>query len=542
MTTPLPQITSLARSGALDRAWALFREGGYETAIGDPAALAVKGRLLKDMALRALGAERARLLGAAEAAYASADALSPQPWLLINVATLAALQGDGSRAAGLASQVLARLHESDVAETPYFIQATRAEAHLLRGDLQAAQAALTEALAADRDGWADHATTLRQFALILDARGDTKDWLNAFRPPRSLHFAGHLGFAVDGASASDLQARVKALIAQEKIGFGYGALAAGADIIIAEALLDAGAELHLVLSTSIDEFRAQSVAPLGGNWRARYDAILARATSLACATAIRGDHEPLATALASKVAMGAAAMNARALESEAIQLLVLDEGGGGTNTARQGDFWKRSGRRQTLWKIPRDVAPMEFRLSPDRLHPTRRLAAMLVAEVVGDDVLAEAQLPRLIEGVMAPLGALMRQSQPMMIAANRTGWCVAYEDIDTATDAALALQGAFAEIDLAALGLPATLALRITGHFALVHAATDAATGTPSLFGEESKLAPRIAPLAAPGAITVTEPFAAALFASGHARHHTEFVGDPFVPGADREVRLFAVK
>jgi hypothetical protein len=127
--TPLPLITALARAGALEQASRLFEEAGYFQAHDNPAALAVKGRLLKDRALavRDAGGERGALLAEAASAYAAADALDPQPYLLINVATLAFLGGDTAQARGVAGEVLERLEAPGLAETPYWIAATRAD-------------------------------------------------------------------------------------------------------------------------------------------------------------------------------------------------------------------------------------------------------------------------------------------------------------------------------------------------------------------------------------------------------------------------------
>jgi len=539
---PLTHITSLARSGALDRAWTLFNAAGYDVVADNPAVFAVKGRLFKDMALRAEGAERMIHLSNAESAYAAAASLDPQPWLLINVATLAALRGEVSRAASVAGEVLALIDAGDVAETPYFIAATRAEAHLLRGDVATAEIALAEAMALDPDGWSDHATTLRQLGLILANRGQDSSWLDQYRPPRAMHFAGHLGIDSGGASEANLRAKVDAMLARENVGFAYGALAAGADIIVAEAVLAAGGQIHLVLATETDEFRRQSVSPMGETWAMRFDRILEQAESVACATNIRGDHEPLATALAAEVAMGAAALKARLLESEAFQLLILDDEGGGANTARQGDFWTRAGRRQVPLTIPRDVPMTSFALRPDMIHPTRRLAAMLCVDIAGTELLEEAQTMGFASRVFRPLSEMIAAHHPMAVSAEGSGWRIAFDDVEAAADAARQIRHAFTASDLAGAGLPLTIALKITGHFALVHMYHDSATSSGILMGEEALLPSRLLPIVAPGVITVTEPFASALFASGQSHHIAEFVGDPVVPATGREVRLFAVK
>jgi len=57
---PLSTIIALARAGALDHAWAQFSAAGYDRDDRDPAALTVKGRLLKDHALRAADEETRR--------------------------------------------------------------------------------------------------------------------------------------------------------------------------------------------------------------------------------------------------------------------------------------------------------------------------------------------------------------------------------------------------------------------------------------------------------------------------------------------------
>src|SRR5690606_7327883 len=71
----LPAIIALARAGASVRARRLFRAAGLEAVDDDPAVLSVRGRLLKDEAQAATGAERSRLWRAAGDAYARASEL-----------------------------------------------------------------------------------------------------------------------------------------------------------------------------------------------------------------------------------------------------------------------------------------------------------------------------------------------------------------------------------------------------------------------------------------------------------------------------------
>ncbi len=524
----LPAIVTAARAGALDYASALFRQAGYDQRRDDPAALAVHGRLLKDEALRHPLQSRAAAFRSAAAAYARADALLPQPYTRINVATLTLLAGDRDRARKIAREIITWLDgKAKFAETPYFLAATRAEALLICGEVEAARHTLALGMVYCPEGWSDHASTLRQFKLILEGEKENTRWLDDFRPPRSLYFAGHLGVAAKGAE--ELRAKIDAVLDKESIGFGFGALAAGADIIIAEQLLARGAELHIVLPTLAEDFIAQSVAPFGGDWRRRFEACIDAATSIRSTAHVTGDYEPLATRLASDVAMGAAVLNARVLESEAVQLIVLDEGdstfGDGLGTARDGERWLASGRRQHAIRWPRSASVMASGLKLEgEGRPDRRLAAMLHIGFAGIDQLDEAQFADAIDTAVAPLRQASQALalQPELTLPSGNARIVAFATPEAAwahAQSLLALPGA---------GLP----LRITGHYALAHWLDSPA----ALVGRGVAELGRLAAAAMPGVLTVSEAFASALFAASADEIFAEWIGEI------DEIRLFAIR
>jgi tetratricopeptide (TPR) repeat protein len=259
MNSPnLAALIGYARAGAVEFAWERFRTGSYSAS--DPQVMTIKARLLKDLALRASPGQRMPMRLAAAEAYEEAGALRPASYPLINAATLYFLAGDTAKAADLARRTL-RLIESDAdePETPYYRAATQAEAFLLLNAEPEARTALVEAIALAPRAWEDHASTLRQFALILDTQGGDSSWLDILRPPRSLHFGGHMSFDPKVVRREHLDEKIAAVLDEENVGFGYGALAAGADIIIAEALLARGAELHAVLPGGVEALAAVSV-------------------------------------------------------------------------------------------------------------------------------------------------------------------------------------------------------------------------------------------------------------------------------------------
>jgi hypothetical protein len=529
MPTPLSTITILARAGSLARAEALFVAGGYAARVADPAALAVKGRLLKDRALLAAGAERLALFAKAAAAYGAADAIAPAPYLLINVASLTALSGEEERGGEIAGLVLERIAGGGIAETPYWLEATRAEALLLRGSFDAAREALFAALAHDPGGWSDHSSTLRQLALILTARGMQADWLDRFRPPKSLHYAGHLGIAA-GADA-DLRAGIDALLAEENVGFGYGALAAGADIVIAEALLARGAVLHIILPTAEAAFIAQSVTPYGKTWLPRFRACLKEAASVKEASRSGGGYEPLATALGADMAMGAALLNARTLESFALQLLVIDEGdgpyGGGAYTARDGALWAEASHPQHILRAPRSSG-VKASAGKKEGRADLWLAALLHLSFEGLDDLDEGGFARALDAEVAPFMAQVAALPGQPEAAQHLGNARLYgfADVGTAADFAMRLH---------ALDPPAGFTPIIAGHYGLVYRFEG------GLSGHGVAAVIDLHHAAIPGSVTVSEPFATVLALARGSAFRAQQVGVHAFPGAIGETRLFAL-
>jgi len=509
MIDPLPTrrptlaaIIMAARAGSLAHANAMFTAGGFDRMTDDPDALAVRGRLLKDQALRAKPSERATLFMAAARAYGLSNQRRPQPYTRINEASLLLLAGQRDDAKAIASALLNDLASgAPIAETPYYIEATRAEALLICGALSDAKTGLAAAFACDPDGWADHASTSRQFGLLLDALHADKAWLDAFRPPASLSFAGHLAIAV--SQNHTLRRKVDAFLDETRIGFGYGALAAGADIIIAEALLARDVELHVILPTSIDTFIAQSVTPYEADWRGRFDTCLQRATTIQSVTSVSGAYEPLATKLAADVAMGAAVLNARQLETRAAQLLVIDDGdgpfGAGAATGYLGERWT-SGAQQRLIVMPRSTPVIASGMQTNREgRPDRQLFALLMVDVMGLAEIDDGAFAQRIDTLIKPLDAAARDFtvQPDVTLSYGNNRILAFTTPEAAWDYAVVLQQA----------APAALTLRLAAHYAVVHQ-----LDTPmALTGRGITELTMIAAAALPGVTTVSETLAAAL-------------------------------
>ncbi len=332
------------------RAWRLFEKLGLGAVTDDAKVLTLKGRLLKDLAWRGEGDEAARLFGEASEAYLAAFELATDTYPLINASALALFAGDKDRSHDLARQVLHLLdNDPDEGETPFWREATRAEAHLLLGDRAKAENALAEGIAELPDAWEDHARTIEQFAAISGALVEGREWLDPYRLPSSLHFSGMIGLDPDAPELRDAIARA---IEKLQPGFVFGALAAGADIMIAEAAVAAGARLHVTLPEAIEEFRAISVEPFGRDWGARFDALIERAEDVQCVESVSaGEGAPFALQAdsAALVAMGQAVRHAEMLSSHAhaITIVAKDE-----DERLPAAIWSRSSR--SLHRIEAD--------------------------------------------------------------------------------------------------------------------------------------------------------------------------------------------
>lgn len=317
----LQQILRLARSGALERAWSLLEERGLARS-DDPRAQTLKGRLLKDRAKRASGGEAAKLFAEGAASYVQAARDGSASYPLINAATLSLLAGRRRQAEQLARRVLELIDANpEEAETRYWLGATRAEALLLLGKLTEARAALRAAVAEAPRAWEDRAATIGQFALICAELPCDAGWLDQFRPPRSVQYAGIMGV---GQSDRAVERRIAEWLEAENVGFGYGALAAGADIWIAEALLARGAELHVVLPCAAEIFRDRSVAAVDPAWLPRFERLLDAAATVDELDAAPAPS-PAAVGLTDAVSLGLAVHNARILQSEPLRLRVADD-------------------------------------------------------------------------------------------------------------------------------------------------------------------------------------------------------------------------
>ncbi|MEP6341997.1 MAG: tetratricopeptide repeat-containing protein [Maricaulaceae bacterium] len=356
-------VLALTRAGSLDFAEAEYARFGldrfrdHKDLVLLEDIMALEGRLLKDRFLGTLNGQKINYARQSSEAYEAAYKETKGYYSGINAATMALMAGMPNaiithRAEDIL-RVLPRIEATD-GEALYFIEATRAEALLLLGKPHEAQTSLRRAIQHDPRHYTAHAATLKQFRMILEAQEDTTNWLSSFEPPKPMHFAGHIFRtgtwskvgSMTPAEQEALRISISDKLQMNDIGFGYGSLAAGADICIAEALLDEGCELHVILPVPMDKFITHSVEPFGEDWMVRFSECWDAATShvIAAPDALWPHYET--DHFAGKIAMGKARLQADYLSVEPAQLLLWDGQPSERGTGRHAADWAGSGGRQ----------------------------------------------------------------------------------------------------------------------------------------------------------------------------------------------------
>lgn len=510
------QILALARMGDTERAMSLF--GAYKLdEAADAHQRAVGARLLKDRALSLKDGEaRTDALEAAFEAYHAIYLDSGDAFPGINAATLALLAGREQCAHDLAIALLA--DPAVAAAEDYYSAVTRAEALLILERDAEMTAQLREEPVRDSKDFGARSSTLRQLAMIAGHRGLGEDAIHAvlapLAPPRVAFVCGHI-FRADPEVEAMLEAEIGRVLHEQQIGFVYGALAAGADILFAEAALARGLELHVILPFAEEDFLAQSVAPGGEGWLPRYRECLGRAASVTYASDIAYFGDPAQYGYASRMAMGLARLRAQHLLAEPVQLAVWDgkpvSGPAGTGADVQA--WREQNGR-TIVIDAAGVDRQVERAAPRILSPYERgLAAILFTDFAGFSTLAETALPAFWDGVMRRVAEVLDAHQGEVACRNSWGDALyaVMPEAPAAATIALDLQDALLTYDYATLGLDGEGGMRIGVHYGPAYRTIDHITDRITYYGTEVSKAARIEPVTPPGAVFVTEPFAAIL-------------------------------
>ncbi len=571
------KVLSLARSGSSERAAELLADSGLEqlTATTIPDSLveditSLRARLLKDEAITAHGDERRRIASEAARRYEAVFDTWGDSYPCINAATLWLIAGEQSRAQALARRALAILGGNTPASgmDDYWSAATRAEAFLVLGDIAESQASLAVAAnqsPADLSAWA---STRRQLRLVCAVHQFGNEVLDALRAPSVMHYCGHMiretGTRFPQQSEGAVADEAARIFDDQNVGYAYGSLACGADIVIAEAALARRAELHLHLPFDREAFIESSVQ-IGGNlWVERFNAVIARATSVTQTShGSFGDVDVLFD-YCTRVAMGACLNRARFLDSSAIQLAVFD----GVNTTQTSGTasdvarWRRTGcptfvidpnpvRSETthldqtphrtkidtttrvvdatMYTVSAAPTSPEQPSAPDGRDsgPQRKIVAILFGDFHGFSALDDRALLEFHTSVLVPIANVIARFDHHILHRNTwgDGLHVIFDDVIAAAKCALALQTLMQSIGAHTVGLDMVPQLRIGAHVGPVFEAHDPIRDEMGYTGTHITRAARIEPSTPEGCVYVSETFAALVALAQDDTVQCDYVG-----------------
>lgn len=570
-------VLNLARARATHRALQLYDEFRLAT-VQDMDFLALRARLVKDLALRSVGPmRRTRLIEAAKL-YCDAFDIGVAHYPAVNAATLLLLAGQSAEAGDLARLALeacgreAIRWQTEETEPPvdqrYFNAASRAEAHMVLGQYAEARRAVTEAAElSGRGNSSNRAGTRRQLRLICVANGLGEEILEPLRVPIVVHHVGHMLLparvsASGGFTENRLRNEIETYFDRQNapgIGFVYGGLACGSDILFAEAALARGIELNVVLPFAAEHYIARSVRPGGAEWVRRFESCITRAVAVHYAGDRDLTNDDLAFAYAGRMAMGLAALRAASLDTEARQVAVWDgaESRLPAGTAVDVRTWRAAGR-------PTDVIPVERKRlrarggasgkgksSPERAagsqtaidYDERVLRALLFGDIVGFASVPETDIPRFRSSVMSTIAEVLGDFATEIDHRNSWGDAiyVVMRSARAGARCALRIQEALNSLKPVP-GRLDSVAMRVSLHYGPVFVGRDWIAPGSTFFGAQVTRTARIEPITPPGEVYATEALAAELALAAESEVIAEYVG--IVPAAKGygEFRMYAIQ
>jgi len=532
-------ILALARSGALNQAEKIYYNTSLSKSTNEDHQ-ALGARLAKDKALKGRTGESVELLQDAASKYEAIYNNTGGDYPAVNAATLYYLAGKQQKARLLANAVIDLCTKQGELEGlgEYYRLATLAEAYLVLECTDKAKDMLEQAVAYAGSDWSSLSGTRKQLALLL-RETDAETILAPLASPTVIHFCGHMITPDDDNGRfppqceSAVQEAINAELEKLNVGFGYGSLANGADILFAEALLKRGAAVHIVLPFDIDEFIEISVKPAGSEWVKRFESCINQASTVTYATDDRYLGDNALFHYATRLAMGLAIQKAQHVSGHIEQISVWDGelGSGPAGTAADISYWRSKGYPVSLihsrsghqLDTPPEKPEADFEAAEGERHPY----AMLFGDIKGFSKLKDAELPPFVEHVIGTISKVLSEYDSDIRFQNTwgDGIFIVMNDTTRAAQCATQLQAALSDIDFESVGLPGQMTIRIGGHFGPVYEIQDPILGKDNYFGSHVSRAARIEPVTPPGEVYVTRQFAAELAIEQSKQHTTEYVG-----------------
>jgi class 3 adenylate cyclase len=341
-------------------------------------------------------------------------------------------------------------------------------------------------------------------------------------------------FRAGGAGEANAARAIAGTLDAQPLSALIGPLACGADILFAEAALDRGIDLTVVLPFAEDDFIAQSVQSGGAEWLPRYRRCRDGAAMVHFASNAGYVSDDCQFILGSHTAMGLAKLRARELETMAIQLAVVDpavaarSGAEIAGTNADIALWEGGGGETLTIPVGGLDRNLDFPPAPKPPVGTQRgLYAILFADFAGFSKLGEAELPVFAQEVMGGIGRILDQFGDAVLFRNTWGDAV-YAVIDNPAAAARIALAMQERLDILPPGLRLEghkAGMRTGIHFGPIYRGVDPVVGNELWYGTEVTRTARIEPVTLVGQVYCTQPLAAMLALDNARDFDCDYVG-----------------
>jgi len=364
-------VLATARLGAISEALHLVEKWKLDRDPANEELACLRPRLLRDLAFaQNPQSPHPGLLAESAKDYETVFTASRGFYPGVTAAEGYALHGDAAKAKAIASSVCNIIAETaDEERDDYWRRTTLAECRLLMGE-PAAAASLFEAASNAGDATpGKKATTRKQLRRLAKSVGVDAAWIDRAAPqPGVMFYSGPLARDASSAGeapASRLADRLDDFLSARPIAWAYGALASGADIVIAEALLEAGIELNVYLPLPPGEFLKSSVDVAGPGWRERFIACMRAASGIEWLRRAPKASDS-AYRLGASIAMGKAIRHAAQLETEAAGFFAVpnDADASQSLSLANAELWKARGLAAVVARDAWPTRTMEDSAAP----------------------------------------------------------------------------------------------------------------------------------------------------------------------------------
>ena len=517
-------VLSLARSGATERAEELYSAFKLQN-VGTEDTSSLGARIAKDKFFAGAGHSNPKDSSRAAQLYQEVFEKSGGYYPAINAATMWLFSGDTANCARMATLARERsiaAEHDDGAETRYWRAATRAEASLLLDELDEAKSAIDEAANFIDGDYSAAASTRSQLLRICAAMELDIGLLDPLKPPSVIYYSGHMIAPIGGSghfgvgSEEVVRGRIDDLLKKYDVGFGFGSLACGSDILFAEALLARGAEVHAVIPFDLEEFKEVSVRRGGPGWEERMDDCLARVITVTQATTGAHLGDDSLFNYAARIAMGFARIKAQYLSADLNMLAVWNgqQPNRQAGTAVDVAFWReRNFSIETIDCGPPAKGGVNVLASTkEKKHNlSRKIYPVVFADIKGFSKLLDNELAHFLEMVMGRLGGVMDNYGAGVLFRNTWGDAVhaVFSDVSTAAKCALEMQKALQQLDSDDVKLPVRPEMRMALDVGPVFEGYDFIKKENTYYGSTLTRAARMEPVTPVREVFVTEAFAA---------------------------------